>query len=92
MAQRNAASVLPEPVGATTSVFSPLPMAAQAWACDCVGSAKAAVNQSRVTALNPSIGSRPGGAGMSFILPAGADRIDQPARRPVSRERPGPTR
>ena len=79
-AQRNAASVLPEPVGAITSVFSPLPMAAQAWTCASVGAAKAAVNQSRVTALNPSMGSRPGGADMPSILPAGTDRIDRPAR------------
>ena len=46
MAERNAASVLPDPVGATTSVFSPRPIASQAPACAGVGSAKLALNQS----------------------------------------------
>src|SRR6266581_9245332 len=54
MAHRNAASVLPDPVGAITSVFSPLPIDAQAWACAWVGSAKAAANQALVALLKPS--------------------------------------
>ena len=46
--QRKAASVLPEPVGATTSVFSPRPIASHApnWAA--VGASNAASNQARV--------------------------------------------
>ncbi len=62
-AHRNADSVLPDPVGAMTRVFSPLLIAAQAWACACVGVANAAENQSRVTALKPSRGSRSAAAG-----------------------------
>ena len=48
---------MPDPVGAMTRVFSPLPMAAQACAWAWVGAANAEVNQSRVTALNLSSGS-----------------------------------
>ena len=54
IAHKNAASVLPDPVGATTSVSSPLPMACQAPACACVGSANAPSNQARVAGENPS--------------------------------------
>ncbi len=56
MAHRNAASVLPEPVGAMTSVLSPSAMADHAWACAGVGSANVPVNQSRVSALNRARG------------------------------------
>jgi len=52
MAHRNAASVLPEPVGAITSVLSPSAMADHASACAAVGAAKVPVNHSRVSALN----------------------------------------
>ena len=52
MAHRNAASVLPEPVGAMTSVLSPSAMADHASACAAVGAAKVPVNHSRVSALN----------------------------------------
>ena len=51
MAHRNAASVLPDPVGAMTSVLSPSAMAFQAWACAGVGAAKVPVNHSRVSGL-----------------------------------------
>ena len=54
IAHKNAASVLPDPVGATTSVSSPLPMARQAPACAGVGSANAPSNQARVAGENPS--------------------------------------
>ena len=54
IAHRNAASVLPDPVGATTSVSSPLPMARQAPAWAGVGSANAPPNQARVAGENPS--------------------------------------
>src|SRR6186997_231014 len=51
-AQRNAESVLPEPVGATTRVWSPVLMASQAPTCAVVGSAKLPLNQSRVAGEN----------------------------------------
>src|SRR5437763_9317411 len=56
MAHRNAASVFPDPVGATTSVFSPRAIAAHApdWAG--VGSAKASANQARVRSENEASG------------------------------------
>ncbi len=54
MAHKNAASVLPEPVGATTSVSSPLPIARHAPAWACVGSANAPSNHARVAGENPS--------------------------------------
>ncbi len=47
-AARNAASVLPDPVGATTSTSEPAPMARQAPAWAAVGAEKAPVNQPRV--------------------------------------------
>ncbi|SHW86999.1 Uncharacterised protein [Mycobacteroides abscessus subsp. abscessus] len=57
MAQRNAASVLPDPVGAMTSVLCPSAMACQACAWAGVGVLKAAANHSRVRSLNRAIGS-----------------------------------
>ena len=54
MAHKNAASVLPDPVGAITSVFSARLIAVQACACAAVGSAKASVNQALVASLKPS--------------------------------------
>src|SRR5665647_1088922 len=51
-AQRNAESVLPEPVGATTRVWAPELMASQAPTCASVGSAKLPLNQSRVAGEN----------------------------------------
>src|ERR1700758_5351281 len=57
MAHRNAASVLPEPVGAITSVLLPSAMADQASACAGVGAAKVPVNHSRVAALKGVNGS-----------------------------------
>ena len=45
---RNAASVLPDPVGAMTSACWPVAIASQAPAWAAVGSAKEAVNHSRV--------------------------------------------
>ncbi len=47
-AARKAASVLPEPVGATTSTSEPSPMARHAPSWAAVGAAKAPVNQARV--------------------------------------------
>ena len=45
MAERKAASVLPEPVGATTRVSRPALIDSQASDCAGVGAAKAASNQ-----------------------------------------------
>ena len=50
-AHRNAASVLPEPVGADSSTCSPAAIAGHAWACAGVGSAKARANHSRTPGL-----------------------------------------
>src|SRR5450631_2758853 len=51
-AHRNADSVLPEPVGATTSVWAPELMASQAPICASVGSAKLPLNHSLVAGEN----------------------------------------
>ena len=58
-AHRNAASVLPDPVGAITRVFSPPSIDDHAPACAGVGSVNAPVNHSRVSALNPARASLP---------------------------------
>ena len=61
MADRKDASVLPEPVGAMTRAFSPLPIVAQARSCTEVGPVgKASRNQVRVAEENPS---QPGSCG-----------------------------
>ena len=49
--QRNAASVLPEPVGALISTFSPVAIAGQASTCAGVGASKALANQSRTSGV-----------------------------------------
>ena len=49
MAARNAASVLPEPVGAAISTWRPAWIAGHAFACAGVGAAKVRLNQ-RATA------------------------------------------
>ena len=59
MAERNAASVLPEPVGATTSVWSPAPIASQAPTWAAVGAGKDAPNHSRTSGENRSSASSP---------------------------------
>ena len=67
MANRNAARVLPEPVGATTSTFSPCPMASQARRCTGVGpAANAARNHARTTGENRP---NPAAADGSFASP-----------------------
>src|SRR5262244_997580 len=58
-AHRNAARVLPDPVGAITRVLSPPAMDDHAPACAGVGSANAPVNHSRVSGPNPDRGSVP---------------------------------
>jgi hypothetical protein len=52
IAHRNAASVLPDPVGALMSTCSPDAIAGQAWACAAVGASKAPANQSRTAGVN----------------------------------------
>jgi hypothetical protein len=54
MAHKKADSVLPDPVGAMTSVSSPLPIACHASACAWVGAANAPSNHARVAGENPS--------------------------------------
>ena len=56
MAHRNAASVLPVPVGASTSVDSPRAIAGQPRACAAVGAANDALNQSRTAGWNDASG------------------------------------
>ena len=51
MDHRNAASVLPDPVGATTSACRPAPIASHAPCWAVVGSANAVANHSRVGSL-----------------------------------------
>ena len=55
--QRNAASVLPEPVGAQISVLAPVAIAGQPAACAGVGPSKERSNQARVRSLNAARGS-----------------------------------
>src|SRR4051812_23199057 len=57
MDQRKAASVLPEPVGATTRADSPRLTAAQAPTCASVGAAKAPSNHAVVAGENGASGS-----------------------------------
>src|SRR5689334_20994274 len=70
-AHRNAASVLPDPVGAITRVFSPPAIDDHAPACAGVGSVNAPVNHSRVSALNPARASMPAWA-PAVLAPSGA--------------------
>src|SRR5947208_3708575 len=56
IAARNAASVLPDPVGASSSVWSPAAMAGQPWAWAPVGARKLASNHARVGAPKRSSG------------------------------------
>ncbi len=57
MAERKAASVLPEPVGAWMRTLPPRAIAGQPAACAGVGAENACVNQSRVAGLNEASGS-----------------------------------
>src|SRR5699024_11403110 len=73
-AHRNAASVLPDPVGATTRVCSPEEIACHAPAWAGVGAAKALVNQDRVGVLKSA--SAAAGSGVvttGAIVPPGTD-------------------
>ena len=57
MAQRNAAKVLPEPVGARIRLWWPSAMAGQPCACAGVASGKEVSNQARTAGENGSSGS-----------------------------------
>src|SRR6267143_5758316 len=59
IAARNAASVLPDPVGARTSTLSPTAIAGQASSCARVGVWNVASNHARVAGLNVASGSLP---------------------------------
>src|ERR1700716_3709084 len=59
MDARNAASVLPDPVGAMRSVLSPFLMTGQAWACAGVGAGNAVRNHSRTAGWKASSDSLP---------------------------------
>src|SRR5260221_12674144 len=59
MDERNAASVLPDPVGAMRRVLSPFLITDQAWACAGVGSGNEVRNHSRTAGWNASKTSLP---------------------------------
>ena len=69
MHQRNAASVLPLPVGADISVWRPAATDSQPRSCTSVGALNALVNQARAAGENRSIA-----VGMQFSLLPQADR------------------
>src|SRR5881628_599118 len=54
--QRNAASVLPDPVGALMRTCSPVAIAGQACSCTGVGASKARSNHSRTAGVNTESG------------------------------------
>ena len=56
MAARNAASVLPEPVGAKSSVDAPATSAGQPWACAGVAAGNEAKNHARTGAWKAASG------------------------------------
>ena len=66
--QRKAASVLPEPVGASTSVWAPAAMAGQPWRWAGVGSGNDVSNQARTAGEKASSA---GSAGTRSTLPVG---------------------
>ncbi len=74
MPARKAASVLPEPVGAATSVVSPARMRGQPSACASVGRSKRRSNQARTTGWKAASGPAPEGAS------AGASRSNMRTR------------
>src|SRR6266446_3688359 len=82
IAARNAASVLPDPVGASSSVWSPAAMAGQPWAWAPVGAWKLASNQARVGAPKPS-------SGDSAITGHGTGALRHLRRPPDPRHHPG---
>ena len=88
IAHRNAASVLPEPVGAMTSVLSPSAIAVQACACAGVGAAKVPANHSarqRAEAVQ-RIRRGIGGSGHPTMVPRPTDKVDMSAVAPDARE------
>src|SRR5690349_14944577 len=86
-AHRNAARVLPDPVGAITRVFSPPAIDDHAPACAGVGSVNAPSNHSRVSALNPARGSMPACA-PDVLAPSGARGGAAPLVRVFARMHP----
>jgi len=97
--QRNAARVLPLPVGAQMSVCSPRAMAGQPCACAAVGASKAERNQSRVAGWNGASGSAWGvvvdrrGTGGEYRSPSVLEQaFDSLVRDAVDDEGPAATR
>ena len=74
MAHRNAASVLPDPVGATTSVLCPSAIADHACCWAAVGAGKVPWNHSRVSGLNRARGSSAAGTFSMVPLPTDKSR------------------
>ena len=66
MHHRNAASVLPDPVGAQMSVCPPAVMAGQPCACAAVGAANDDSNQERVAGEKAASGDRERGTGAEY--------------------------
>src|SRR4029079_19370987 len=83
--QRNAASVLPLPVGAWIRVWRPSLTAAQPSACAWVGTSNVASNQARTAGLNGASGSAVGGA----VATGSAYRDPPPDPDQFSRDQPG---
>lgn len=84
--QRNAAKVLPDPVGATTSAWSPSAMAAQAPSCAAVGASNDSLNHCAVAALNrvraaPVEGALAAGGVMGSLCAEALTSTSSPATR-----------
>src|SRR4051794_23209023 len=89
MHHRNAASVLPEPVGAQISACSPAAMAGQPWACAGVGSSNDARNQFLVASLKePSGSGARSGTGFEYRSERGLEQAIYFACAPVERAEP----
>ena len=81
MPQRNAVSVLPDPVGARISVCSPDAMAGQPRSCASVGAGNEVENQARTGSENRSIEAMPPAYGATLT----AKPVREPCpRRPLS--------
>ena len=87
MATRKADSVLPDPVGALTSVSAPARTAGQAPACAGVGpSGKRCENQARTAGWKPASGSPAAGAVLSAAVSTAVTfRVAPPRGRPPGR-------
>src|SRR5215216_350248 len=80
--QRNAASVLPEPVGADSRTFSPRAMAGHACVCASVGASKARRNHSRTSGVKVESGST-ATLRLRDVRRAGSEPIGAPGHAPA---------